>query len=206
MAIQDGAILRASARWNDIQSSDIVNVWWFRCDFTSPQSETVVADAIDTVISNAFIPFDNNLSLAQTPVDLKIDRVEHINGEWKTIQNVSFSSWGSTIVPADSGHYLPPGVSIVGFLKTGIGKHTGRRFLGGFTESTNDAGGNAGSTTITNVISGLATLIIPHVITTGNTLVSVVADQLAGIVRDIVEVSAQAGFGYQRRRTPGRGS
>lgn len=206
MTVADGAILRCSARWTSMNGQDQVNVWWYRCDFAAGQDDQTVFDHVNSDLELVFLAWDQLMGASWAPRDLKVDVVQHIDGAWKTVQNVGFGSWGATLNTAEAGNALPEGVAALGFLYTGLGKHQGRRFLGGFTEAHSDAGGNADSTLTAAIVAGLTELLTPHVISAGNELVAVVADMAAGIVREIVEVASSAGFGYQRRRRPGRGS
>lgn len=206
MTVQDGAVLRCSARWTSANGQDNVNVWWMRTDFTAPQTDEDTFDGVDAMITEVFQDFDHLIRNTWSVRDLKVDVVEHIGGKWTTTQNVGFGSWGAGISCLESSDALPEGVSPVGFLYTGLGKHQGRKFFFGATESYCDAGGNMVGTLVTAIVTGLTQLLTPHVISAGNNLVAVVADMAMGITRDIVEVAATGVFGYQRRRKPGVGS
>lgn len=206
MTVADGAVLRASARWTSANGQDNINVFWFRADFTASQTDEATFDGCDGAITRAFLEVDQLMRNTWAVHDLKVDVVEHIGGKWQTTANVGFGSWGATINTAETGDALPEGVAGVGFLYTGLGKHQGRKFLPGFTETFSDAGGNVASTLVTGIVAMLTDMLTPYVISAGNDLVSVVADRAAGITRDILEVGASNVFGYQRRRKPGVGS
>lgn len=206
MTVATGVVLRASARFNSVNAQDNVNVYWFRTSFASAQTDADTFTAVDTYISSVYADFDDRIRNGWSAVDLKLDVVEFVAGKWVVTQNVGFGSFGASLTFAGASDALPEGVSPLGFLRTGLGKHTGRKFFFGFTEADSDAGGNIAAAAVTAVVSGLTKLLTPHVISAGNDLIAVVADQAAGITRDILEVAGSGIFGYQRRRRPGVGS
>lgn len=206
MTVATGVVLRCSARWVGAVGDDNVNVWWFETDFATPQLEEDVFDGCDGAITRVFLDIDHHMRNYWATVDLKVDVVEHISGQWKTVQNVGFGSWGAAINTSGSADALPAGVAPLGFLHTGLGKHTGRKFLFGFTEDESDSGGKMTAAAQASMVTGLTQLLTPYVISAGNDLITVVADMAAGIVREVVEVLAAAHFGYQRRRRKGSGS
>lgn len=204
--VADGSILRASARWEGFHDQDLVNVWWFRCDFTAPVADGLVHGAVDLGLDSLFGNFDVDIELTIVPRDLKTDVVEFIGGEWVVTQNVGFGTWGGTINPAETAHPLPAGVSAVGFLYTALGKHQGRKFLSGFTEDQNSPSGAVDSSCQTRILAGLTELLTPWIISGSDVLTSIVADRTYGIDRDVLTVGINGHWGYQRRRRPGVGS
>jgi len=206
MTINNGDVLRASARWSGPNGQDIVNVWYFQADFTTTDTDEDVFDAIDTFLTRIFLPFDDDLLTTMTPVDLKVDVVDFIGGKWVVTHNVSFGPWGAGITQTDAGETLVPGAAAVGFLQTALGKHQGRKFFGGFGIDSNSPSGAVDSSVQSRILLGLAQLLIDEVVQAGNNLVSVVPDTVFGIAREILSVALNAHWGYQRRRRPGVGS
>jgi len=206
MAVASDSVLRVSARFSGYHGQDIVNVYWFRTSFAAAQLDEDVFDACDAYVSSVYEAFDEDMRDDYAPLDLKVDVVEFLGNKWVVTHNVGFGSWGATINTTGGSDVLPEGVAALGFLHTGLGKHVGRKFFGGITEAANDTGGGLQALTQGRIATGLAELLTPYVISAGNTLQSVVADQVSGIVRLVLEVLASNVFGYQRRRRKGRGS
>jgi hypothetical protein len=206
MSVANNKVLRCSARWTSFNGQDNVNVWWFRTSFGAAQTDEDTFDAVDAYLQQVYSALDARIRSAWAPHDLKVDVVENTGQGWQTVQNVGFASWGSGLSPSASGDALPEGVSPLGFLYTGLGKHQGRKFFFGATEADSDAGGNVSSTLSGAIVTGLSSLLVPYIITVGNELIAVVAEQASNFYRDVVEVGASGIFGYQRRRRPGRGS
>jgi len=206
MTVADNVVLRASARWVDPNGSDVVNVWFFVADFVTPQADQDVFDAVDQYLENVFVEFESKLIANFDPLDLKVDVVAWDSEKWQVIQNVGFGSWGagiSTVAVADA---LPPGASALGYLRTGLGKHGGKKFFAGFGTASLTNDGNVDVGTTSTIVLGLTELLTPFIISASNELIAVVLDHLDGTIREIIEIGASAVFAYQRRRRPGTGS
>lgn len=205
MTVPTGAKLRATARFNRGGYGDVMNVFYFLTDFTAPQAEEDVFDGVDALLSSVFIEFDQYLVNLMDPVDLKVDVVSFNAGRWEVTANVGFGAWGSTITTAEVNEQLPPGAAALVKLRTSLGKHWGRKFVGFFTELMN-LDGYLSSTLVSALVTGFAKLIGPYTITTGVLLQPVVLDTITGVTRAITEVAVNGQWSYQRRRRPGVGS
>lgn len=206
MTVASGEVLRCSARFIDPAGSDQVNVFFFETDFAAPQDEATVFSAVDTYLSDCYEVFDVNMHADYDPVDLKVDVVTWDSEKWAVTQNVGFGTWGSTIATTGGTDFLPPGVAGLGQMFTGLGKHTGRKFFGGFTEGVATADGEMLQAAVDGIALGLAEFLVPFVISPSNELQSVVLDFTTGIIREVISVGASNIFAYQRRRRPGTGS
>lgn len=206
MTVANDAVLRCSARWGLPTAAEMINVWWFQTAFAEPQDELVVFNAVDAYLTSVFVEFDEKMRSSVDPIDLKVDVVAWQNGRWETVQNVGFGPWGAGIATVSGGDMLPQGVAILGYLYTTLGKHQGRKYLGGFTESDSDVSGNPLPASLSLVAAGLAKLLTNYIISVGNVLETVVADHTTGIARLIWEVGVSGAFAYQRRRRPGAGA
>lgn len=206
MTVADGEVIRASARWSGYHQQDLVNVYHFRTDFATAQDEQDVFDAVDTYLQSVYALMDGLMSSGVYVNDLKVDVVQYIAAKWKVTQNVSFGPWGSTLATAAGDDVLPAGDAMVGFLYTSLGKHQGRKFFGGFTETSNTASGAVNSGLQTICISALTLLLTPYTISAGNDLITVVPGVYDGVVRDVISVGVNGHWGYQRNRKPGVGS
>lgn len=206
MPINDGDILVASARFRDVQGNDVVNVYNFRCALAAPIADQDAIDGVDAYISSFYTTLDGYMDGDAAPYDLKVDVVEFIGGEWKVTHNVGFDSWGVPLAMSGAGEPLPHGSAILVKLFTGLGKHTGKKFLGLFNDNALNSLGNVAAVVQAAAATDFAKILAPFVFTAGNTLVGVVLDRADGTVRDILSVAVSDVFAYQRRRRPGTGS
>lgn len=206
MTVSNGDILRASARFQDAQGNDVVNVYNFRCDFAADQTDQDVFDEVDAYLTSVYTEYDAIIDADFDPYDLKVDVVTFAGGEWVVTQNVGFGAWGTGITSTAIGDALPPGAAVLVKLGTGLGKHTGRKFLGGFVDVILDTNGDVDPATVTGISTGFAKLLVASVISAGNEIATVILDQKLGTVRDVVEAVVGSLFSYQRRRRPGVGS
>lgn len=206
MSVGTAKVLRCSARWTDANGSDLVNVFFFRTSFASAQTEADIMTAVDTYLQSCFDHFDGNMRTTTAPFDLKVDVVQWAGGKWVVVQNVGFGPWGSGLTAGSGSDALPPGSAALGKLYTNLGKHTGKKFFGGFTEASCDVGGNVEAALHTAILDGLTELLSPYVISAGNTLITVVLDYVGGTIRDALAAAVNGTWSYQRRRRPGVGS
>lgn len=206
MTVSNFDIVQASARFRNADGNDVVNVYNFFCDFAADQTDQDVFDAVDAYLTSVYTEFDANLDADFQPFDLKVDIVEFLGGAWKVVQNVGFGTWGSGISPTASGDALPPGVAVLIKLFTGLGKRTGRKFVGGVVEAVCDSDGQVVSAALASFVAGFVKLVTPHVISAGNELVTMILGQADGATRNVTEIAVSDVFAYQRRRRPGTGS
>jgi len=206
MTVPSGAVLRASARFQNSQGSDVVNVFYFRTTFASPLDEGAVFTAVDDYLSATYEVFDTHFGTGGLAVDLKVDVVEWQNGKWEVTQNVGLQGWFSSASFDANADSLPPGSAVLVKLFTGIGKHIGKKFLGMMTEAANSPGGVVASAVITAVANGFALLLDPLIIGVGFSLNTVIVDHVTGVVRDVIEIAVSDNWAYQRRRRLGTGS
>jgi len=206
MTVPVGAIIRASARWHNYNGDDVVNVFYFRGDFTSAQDEQDVFDAVDAYLTSVYTEFDGYIDNNAVPYDLKVDVVEFTGGKWKVTQNVLQGSWGATLTPAETGDVLPPQTAALVKLETGLGKHQGSKYFGMFGESQNSANGGLTTTLLNALLDGAVKLLTAYVFGGTEELQAVVLDTVTGVVRDVIGVSCSYNWSGQRRRRPGTGS
>lgn len=206
MTVNNLDVLRVATRFTGVHQQDIMNVWYFQANLAASQADAAVMTALDTYLSSAIVPFDGYLDNSITPLDMKVDVVQWLNGKWEVTYNVGTSAWGASITPASTADALPEGASALAFLRVGLGKHQGRKFLGGFAEDGNSPSGALDSTMQTTILSGLATLLTPYVISAGNELATAILDHTDGTIRYVIELALNGFWAYQRRRRPGVGS
>ena len=206
MTVPTGAVIRASARFVDTHGSDVVNVYFFRSDFDTPQSEAAVFAGCDQYLASVYTEFDANLDDDFDPLDLKVDVVEWDSVKWQVVANVGFGGWGVIIDSTALGNPLAPGVAALVSMFTGLGKHTGRKFVGGLVEAIKNSEGNFATASAAAMQVAFSLLLTPKVLSVGNDLITVVLDHTDGTIRDVIAIGVSEIFGYQRRRRPGTGS
>lgn len=206
MPVEDASVLRCSARFQDANGSDNVNVWYFSTEFLAPQTDAVVFNAVDIYLSDLYSQWTAVIDAEFDPLDLKVDVVVWDSVKWAVTQNVGFGAWGSTILSTATGDALPPGSAVLGKLFTGRGKHIGKKFFGGFVESITDADGNVTAAFAASLAGYLADMLVPYIITAGNKLTTMIADHTDGSTRFVTAVGVGDALAYQRRRRPGTGS
>lgn len=205
MTVATGSVLRATARFNAGGYGDMMNVYSFRTIFATAQLEADVFDEVDIYLTSVYTEFSQLMALTLNPADLKVDVIAFQAGEWVVTQNVGFGSWGVGVVTAETNDALPPGSAAVVKLRTALGKHWGRKWVGWFTELSNDQGFPS-TTLISALVTGFVRLLTPSLISAGNTIETVVLDQATGAIRQVTEIATLSQWGYQRRRRPGVGS
>jgi len=183
-----------------------MNVWYFQTSQTGAQPEADVLAACESYLAGVFSDFDHLLDNNMNPVDIKVDIVTWQNGKWEVTANVGTTAFGGSLTTASTADYLPAGAAALGFLRTGLGKHQGRKFIGGLCEDSNSANGGLSTALATALTTGLTRLLTPFVFNTTEQLVSVVLDHTTGTVREVVEIAVPFMWAYQRRRRQGAGS
>lgn len=206
MSVLPGTLVQATARFKDAQGNDNINVFHFRCDFDVPQTDSGTFDCVDEYVSSVYEEFDTNLDDDFEPYDLKVDAVEFLDGKWEVVQNIGAGAWGGTIDTSAATDPLPTGVALLAKLYTSLGKHTGRKFFGGFVEAANNEFARFGPSVRTQVLTGVTKLLTPYVVAVGSSLASIILDRADGTVRDIIAVAVSETPAYQRRRREGTGS
>lgn len=205
MTVAHGKVLRVSARFRDALSGDVVNVFYVLTNFATPQAEADVMTALDTNLTASYGNFDQHMISTTEPVDLKVDVVEFQAGKWVVTQNVGLTSWGAGLTTAETNDALPPGSAVLLKLRTGLGKHWGRKFFGAFTEL-NNVVGYVSSALQTAVLAFGTGMLSPITISAGNTMKYVVPDTVYGLARYVTEVAVNSIWSYQRRRRTAVGS
>lgn len=206
MSMLDGDVVRVAARQQFASGQDLVNVWHFVAEFADPQQDQDVVDEVLAALDIIYSQLNGMISNTVLPVDVKIDLVEWIGGEEKVVRTLGTHSWvGTWYDPTGSGDVLPPGAAALLKNRTLYGKVYGRKFFGGFTEtSQND--GSLTSAAMTAMALAAVEVLEARVISAGNTLYSCIMSTKFASAMRFTESVATAIIAYQRRRRPGTGS
>lgn len=203
MAIQIGAVVRASVRMSGPIGQDIINVWHWKLAGPDPVDEADFLDGIDEFVQNMYGEIQLEVANTVSGVDIKCDVVQAIAGKWQIVQNIGTVPWSfSGSAAADN---MPAGVCALGFLRTTIGKVFGRKFAPPFTETQWVGTGELGSNEQADVIEWLtAGMIGPNL--GGGTFFGVIPSIRTLNAEPIIAVDVTPEPGYQRRRSPRSGS
>lgn len=206
MTVATGKILRCATRFSQVSGEDVVNVWYLRTNFATPQDEDDVLSAVQVYLGSVFADFDHLMDNSAQPVDVRVDVVNWSGTKWMTVQNIGTDLFGLSLTLAGTSDALPSGSAVLGKLLTPSLKRAGAKFFGLFTTASNSTNGGVGATTISAVATGLAKLLTPHVISAGNQLEAVIISSVDGFVSDLIGVTVDYIWAYQRRRKLNVGS
>jgi hypothetical protein len=157
-------------------------------------------------IDNAYAAMNAYISNTVSTNDIKIDVVFWSGGKCIVSQNLGTYPWDDVWYnPSGAGEVLPPGDSALLKLMTTLGKHYGRKFIGGLTETAQNSG-----ILVAGCVEDLADMatsfLSEFTISAGNYLVPVINSTLFQEALPVIEAAASAVIAYQRRRRPGTGS
>jgi len=206
MGLNQGEIVRVSARCKGPQGQDIVNVFHYRAAENIPMDDDQIVENISFQLSQIYGLIDQYMPATQQPYDIKVDVVQLVNGEEQIVRNLGVTGWQENYFePSGTGNVYAPGVAVGVLLRTAIGKVFGRKFIGVLME---DALGDHGKlisgaiSTFTQFAAALASAMEFF----NYTLEPGVLSKRAGeFVKAIGYELATEAF-YQRRRNVRRGS
>lgn len=205
MALEDNIILRISARQSMLNGQDHVNVWYALTEFSAPQQEADVLDAISQWLDVAYAEIESWIDDGQDALDIKVDVMEYVGGKWDIVANVGTTNWYGNYTPESTGDPLPAGNAVLSIFRTDVGKTFARKFIGGLTEP-GVSGNNVVSAFITALVAMANDFLANYVVSTGNYLIPGVISYRDGEFHAFTEADVQGAIGYQRRRRPGTGS
>lgn len=114
-------------------------------------------------------------------------------------------SWPTLTVGGAALQQTAPGVCVLALQRTGVSRHTGRKYFGIFTE--NDMlNGRWGTALLAKVLTAIENASTTYVDPNGVGILPGVLDRAAGIQRGITDTVVIAEPAYQRRRRRGTGS
>lgn len=206
MAVQDGEIVRASARQQFALGQDLVNVWYFEAEFTADQTDQDTIDKVLEALDIIYSQLNGITTNTLVQVDVKIDVVMWLGGEIHTVRTLGTHSWAGTwYSPTGAGNVLPPGAAALVKSRTWDGKVYSRKFFGGMAEAiSND--GVFDSTAMTALGLAAAEILVPRIISAGNTLYACLMSSKYSLPMQFAESVGSAVVAYQRRRRQGTGS
>lgn len=208
MTLASGDICRVAVRMKDENGADLVNVFYIRFStLTETDDYDEIIPAIAGWVDDVYAQLNGVMSVDVIPYDLKVDKVEWISDEWKVTENIISMPWGDGFAPTQANDIMPEGVAALVTLHTNAGRHSGRKFLGGLTETVLGATGDMAASAVPYIMGWASNFIQEFQVTTGLAQAKVVVpDTNTGVIRSILAYTVSTVFAYQRRRRKGRGS
>lgn len=161
MAVNDDEVLRMAVRQKSNEGTDIVNVYHYKYDGTG-DTDAAALSAIAAHFDALYDEIEGQITGAQVPLDIKVDKVALVGGLLKIIENVGTTIWGSLYDPSGAGEAEPLGVCVLIILRTLVGKVFGRKYIGQVNETTiagNSLATGTPTTAFTNVLPNFLDLI-----------------------------------------------
>jgi hypothetical protein len=209
MAVQNGQVIRVSARFKNNLSGDIVNVFQFQAEFsTGDQSDSDVMDGIDAWLSTVYAPIATAMGQDTDPYDIRYDIVELTLSGIVLVRTLGTRTWVLTTPPAGTGEIMPQTNAMILNLRTTVPGTFGRKYFGPVLEAAGGSGTITGSTL--NALASAGAAMLVNVTVAGANILSagVLSEKsvLANKFAEFIGVVANSIIGTQRRRRINRGS
>jgi hypothetical protein len=198
MTINNGDVLRVTAKMSSEADQDLQNVYYWRGSGVGISTDAQFATACRTELDNAYGYFDDQLADG-----VSFDSIEIFN----ITQDVPVGeyTWPTLSAGGSASDVLPEQTALLVTFSTAAARSVGKKFLGGWTEGNNDSDGTIASSLLTLILSYISTILsgfaagdldfeAGHWSVINETFVP----WLAGLVDDV--------WATQRRRRPGVGS
>lgn len=205
MPVVGGEVIRCSLRQRGPNGQDIVNVYHYLVAAISPISEEDVLADVATAMGNTYALLNQEITNLQDPVDLKIDVVDYLGGQYTITRNVGTVGWGGPYNPQNSADVYAAGVAALLLLRTLVGKVFGRKFIGVWTETGVNNQMIAGQNAPQNLVAFAASLLAGISTANGEYFLGVMSNRLFDFAM-VHEIDVATEIGYQRRRSIRSGS
>jgi hypothetical protein len=203
MAIQDGSILQMAFSYVGPYTSLIQNVFHFRVDTSAPTAESLCMVAGLNAIDDLYSEIDQFLDDGCSGFFMRLDELEWnaVAGRWDVFRNLG-EAGVTSVSPAETGEPLPPGVSALLQAVPIYRKHSGFKYLGGFTETYNNAQGKVHASLVSGVLAfGIELYTHAWTVESGvATMQYVILDRSGPYHYEPYAVIAKSAWSYQRRR------
>lgn len=204
MAITTGELVRSVAIMNDVNGSQIENVYHHQYTGTPDVTESAYLTGIEAELSAMYATVEGQIPNTLTPVEIVCDVVVFSSGKVITVRAVGTIAWTTWAGGTGSGEGLPQGVAaVVNFPTSSVGV-VGRKYLGPFGEGA-QSGGVLTSAAQTALASFAAAFLDGFTLSASTLFPILMSTKFAAPVGGLTSV-VKAVMGYQRRRKAGRGS
>lgn len=205
MPLNAGEVVRVAARLKGPQGQDIINVYHYRATNTISDTDSDIMTAIAGTMDDIYYPVQSEFPATSSPIDLKIDVVEMVNGTERIVRNLGLRIWGANFNPSGIGNVYAPGVAVGVLLRTSVGKVFARKFIGPLMEATFGDHARLDSSKIAAFLLMAARMLNSIALTGGQLEPGVLSKRLGGFAKFIFYELAAEAF-YQRRRSIRMGS
>lgn len=210
MTVPIGSWIQATASFYPVSSGVHQNTFHFLLEGTAPPADALVLLAVKAALTAFYSPFETQWQPAMVNPLVMVDIIDWnaIEAAWRIQYHLGDLVLDDLLGTA-AEHALPAGTSLLLNFIPIYRNHTGKKYVGGFTETQNDADGTPSTVLMAYGIDAIdALLAVDFVVETGvSTLHNVILDRtlgefhyepIAGVIRN--------NWSYQRRRKSGVGA
>jgi hypothetical protein len=199
VTVNDQDILRISARMNNANTGDMVNVYHVKAEILDTITDEEAVDECAAYMEEIYSILDNVMSNDWVFQDINVFNVTQD-------KPVGVSTWPTLTDGDSSAAALPP--QLTSFVRglSGLSRNWARKFWGGFTEDMNTGDGFMESSLVTVLTNAAAAWIAGHVWDTTQYLIPKVWHGKTGTWVDIVEAVVTNVWSTYRTRRARRGS
>lgn len=199
-------VFRVTTNFLDQMGSQYLNVWHLKATGTGTATDEQTINAVSSHVVDIFAQFSALMHNGMTPNTVQIDKVDWIADHWEVMYTLGVIPFPALTAPAATGDVLPFGTCALLRLNTMLRKHSGRKYLGGFSETHNNTSGLMTPALQNAIIAGaVAVLAGEDIPTTSLHLDEVIANTNGFSTNDVITCVVGTTWRSQRRRQPGVG-
>jgi hypothetical protein len=200
MTIQNGDILRVAARMNIQGRGDIVNVFHMRLDSASPWAESTLGAGVGDFLEELYANINTYIVNEQAYEDINVFNVTQG-------VPVGVFAWPTMTTGGDTSQdALPSQVSALVRFTTGYSRNWARKFLGTFTEISNESTGRVAGGLLSALALFAADALTGYVIGGTDQLIMVVFNKALDAYVELEEAVIRNVWSTIRTRREGVGS
>lgn len=205
MPISPGQNIRVTAKMNDVNGSDIQNVYFFQHQGTNDVADADFLTTVEDWMSGTYALIESLMPNTLTPTEIEADIVSFSGGVLTVIRDIGSIAWTTWTGGTGTGDGLPQGAAAVVNFPAFATTSQGRKFLGPFTEGTQNNGiWTAGA--IANLVDYGARVLLDMTVDATEQFITGIMSGKDATFRGFAEAIVNAVVGYQRRRKSGVGA
>lgn len=205
MPLNAGEVVRVATRLRGPQGQDIVNVYYYKATDNINESNPDILQGIAAQMDRIYEVVESEFPATSTPVDIKADVVDIVNGKVRIVRNLGTRPWGDSFQPSGIGNVYAPAVAVGILLRTFAGKVFARKFIGPLMEETFGDHGRLSSNKVSLFVSMLTRMLESIAFGTSRLQPGVLSKRTNNFVAFLFGELAGEAF-YQRRRSIRMGS
>lgn len=141
MTIAVGDRFRVTATFQFADLSKFQNVYWIRVGGSGTATDADLVTAVKSALISLYENVDIAMQANITADTVLIDRVDWVLDHWEVLETLYDGAWAAGLSFGDAGTLLPRMAAVLVRMIPAIRRHQGRKYLGGFTESSNGGSG-----------------------------------------------------------------